>query len=263
MEKVVKTFEEFHGINEAKKFDKMSTEDEATLGSVGFEEYEDNKWHYDTLYVQKKNGKYFVKDEGEKKDKGEWFDNLSDLLVARKFDESVINEKSSKDNALLDKMFKALKRSKNFSSIKMKKPDYPDDWDGAVIYIKSKLKSENDYHKNDFDEFEIGVDPDGGILRHYIPNGDTEPSDSVADILMQTRANEKVTEGKTNEKSRDESDDAIEIMKYADNDMWENLLGWAVTFYKDAADELTNMDAKGISKDLQSALMKIRKRTGN
>jgi hypothetical protein len=107
------------------------------------------------------------------------------------YNESV-NEKSSGDNALLQKMFKALKTSKNFKSIKMEKPFAPEDWDGAVINIVSKLKGTSEYHKDEVDEFEIGIEKDGsGLILHYTPSGNTEPVKSVADVITMTRANKK------------------------------------------------------------------------
>jgi hypothetical protein len=109
-----------------------------------------------------------------------------------------VNEKSSADNALLQKMFKALKRSKNFKSVKMGKPYDQDDWDGATINIVSKLKGEDDRHKDDFDEFEIGIDIDGGIVMIYEPSGNDTEIESVADVMTLTRANEGyVSEGTT------------------------------------------------------------------
>ena len=105
-----------------------------------------------------------------------------------------LDEKSSGDSALLQKMYKALTRSKNFSSVKMSKADFPEDWDGAIIKVKSKLKGESEYHKNDLDDFEIGIEVDGGITLHYTPSGNTEPVDSVATAIEMTRANESLNE---------------------------------------------------------------------
>ena len=105
-----------------------------------------------------------------------------------------VDEKSSGDNALLQKMYKALKNSKSFKSIKMEKPYAPEDWDGAVIKIVSKLKGTSQYHKDEVDEFEIGIEKDGGLTLHYVPSGNTEPVKSVVDVVKMTRANESVNE---------------------------------------------------------------------
>ena len=123
---------------------------------------------------------------------GKDFDLIPDAEAANMMHES-LNEKSSADNALLQKMFKALKKSKNFKSIKMTKPYSEDDWDGAVIKIMSNLYGE-DRHKNDLDVFEIGVDHDGGIVIHYVPSGGESEIDSVAQAIMMTRADKKVDE---------------------------------------------------------------------
>ena len=107
-----------------------------------------------------------------------------------------VDEKSSGDNALLQKMYKALKNSKSFKSIKMEKPYAPEDWDGSVIKIVSKLKGTSQYHKDEVDEFEIGIEKDGGLTLHYVPSGNTEPVKSVVDVVKMTRANESVNEAK-------------------------------------------------------------------
>ena len=54
--------------------------------------------------------------------------------------------------------------------------------------ITSKLKSENDRHKDEFDQFDIIATEDGGILGIYVPNGNDEEINSVADFKEWTRA---------------------------------------------------------------------------
>ena len=94
------------------------------------------------------------------------------------------------DSSMLNDMFKALSKSKNFKTVEMIEPYDKDDWKGKVIKIESKLKGESQYHTNDFDEFEIGIEHDGGISIHYLPSGNDTPVSSVKDVLELTRANQ-------------------------------------------------------------------------
>lgn len=54
--------------------------------------------------------------------------------------------------------------------------------------ITSKLKGENERHKDDFDQFDIISTEDGGILGIYVPNGYDEEINSVEQFKEWTRA---------------------------------------------------------------------------
>jgi hypothetical protein len=101
--------------------------------------------------------------------------------------ESVINESTfQKSQKLLQDMFKEAKKSKNFSDVKMMPSA---EFSNDAIYIKSKLKSESDYHKNEYDEFEIGIDDNTyEVIAVYIPSGYDEELTSIEDFKKFTRA---------------------------------------------------------------------------
>lgn len=103
------------------------------------------------------------------------------------FDE-FINE-SVKESKLLADIFKEAKKSRNFSIVEMRDDLDKNDWRGSVVYIKSKLKGDTKYHKDDLDEFEIGLDAnDDVIILHYIPSGYTEEISSLKEFKDMTRA---------------------------------------------------------------------------
>jgi hypothetical protein len=101
--------------------------------------------------------------------------------------ESLITESSK---SLLADIFKEAKKSKNFSKVEMTNRNNSDaDFVGDYIYIKSKLKGTSEYHKNDFDEFSIGIDKDSGdVILIYEPNGYDEEITSVQQFKDMTRA---------------------------------------------------------------------------
>jgi hypothetical protein len=88
-----------------------------------------------------------------------------------------------------------------------------------------------------------------------------KPEDFASWEEFESELTNLVSEG-LNEKLSD-IETAIEIMKSADGGMWEAFLGWATKHYINNTDDLTNMDAKGISKDLQRGRLKIRNRTSD
>jgi hypothetical protein len=103
--------------------------------------------------------------------------------------EEFLNENLNSAFKLLDEIFKEAKKSKNFSEVKMMTPDYEEDWIGDVIYIKSKLKGESSYHKNDLDEFVIGIDPDTKeVSLHYMPSGNDSEVNSLEEFIQMSRA---------------------------------------------------------------------------
>lgn len=97
-----------------------------------------------------------------------------------------INESN---DALYHKIYDEALKSSNFDKVHYAKPEYPGDWDGDVIYIKSKLKGTSEDHKNEFDEYEIGLH-NGNIILHHTPSGYTTGIDDVEDFTTITRANE-------------------------------------------------------------------------
>jgi hypothetical protein len=102
--------------------------------------------------------------------------------------ESMINESKQAEKLLVD-IFKEAKKSKTFSSVEMTKPRYEGEFFvGDVIYIKSKLKGE-DRHKNDYDEFAIGIDEDSGeVVLVYEPSGNETEISTLEEFKNITRA---------------------------------------------------------------------------
>jgi len=122
----------------------------------------------------------------------------------QKFDdfigEGFLNE-STKADRLISDIFKEAKKSKNFSKVEMSKADDNDGMDfvGNVVYIKSKLKGQNDFHKNDLDEFTIGVDKyNNEVVAIYDPSGYDQKIKSIDDFIQFTRA-KKIDESEINE----------------------------------------------------------------
>jgi hypothetical protein len=93
----------------------------------------------------------------------------------------------SSNDKLVNNIFDVAKKSDNFETVQ-KKQGNSEDWIGDIVYIKSKLKGDG-YHKDDFDEFEIGVDKDDNtVVIHYIPNGNTEEISSIDEFIEFTHA---------------------------------------------------------------------------
>jgi hypothetical protein len=85
---------------------------------------------------------------------------------------------------------KEAKKSKNFSKVQISKADKDDTmFAGNIIYIKSKLKGLNDRHKEDYDEFTIGLDKyTNEIVCIYEPNGYDQVISTVDEFKKLTRA---------------------------------------------------------------------------
>lgn len=88
---------------------------------------------------------------------------------------------------LFNKILDYAKQSKTFSDVSIIKSN------GIIndgIYIKSKLKGESEYHKNDFDEYEITDGLYDDLILHYLPSGYVTVLNDIEDFITITRADE-------------------------------------------------------------------------